>query len=658
MSESVQSPWKTLQQILPVSPSEGKIAQELLAETLVHGAVRRTCLEMLSLPDAVIVAYYAALADLRPAISPAASRGDSGWMTYADFCFINVRATGLGEQPGSFIQAAKLLPVIRANAIHLGPFTRYDFGVIYAVQSLRSLATILIDQRLLSAGFDGDEQLHAFVDAAHRLGKAVGFDLEPHTAQFSIPVVEHPDCFRWIELGEDRNTLAGGITMEESLSLEHQTRIAEKVRQLTISGLHAAGFKTFETESGDSIEIIHKKEAAYGALIETLIANGLWTIPSQIWDGDGVPAFAGYHQEGGYPRFDYRSRDGRDGAEYAYHILTPFAFHSGLRPNKAPLRSCTPQLNQSALDLFCSVFSYWRDEFDFDFIRYDSVDHIFDSAWLYHPEYPASDRPASAVLQACITASRTEDKPWIGNFAERMGNEIEEYSKLGFDLILGTDMLERINHGLIEKTFWLQDRHNRLNRERITRAAVTFSVDTHDTGNPFLWGDSLIKIMGPERMRLRHFISRFCSAGVNRRPKYEVMGVQDLSHGLYPANISEQNLTWVGDTEYTRHYHLLEDIYDYYRPVLNQGEIYQRYVDDEVAWWVIQSGRTLLIPLVALEHDTPIPGHAALDLRVWGDPRSGLLYDFQNREPEQVQLGTVFSLNLPPLGFRLLVIEL
>lgn len=57
------------------------------------------------------------------------------------FLFINVRATGTGQRRGNFLTTARLLPIIRANAIHLGPFTDYDHHVIYAVRSVQQLTT-------------------------------------------------------------------------------------------------------------------------------------------------------------------------------------------------------------------------------------------------------------------------------------------------------------------------------------------------------------------------------------------------------------------------------------------------------------------------------------------------------------------------------------
>jgi hypothetical protein len=192
-----------------------------------------------------------------------------------------------------------------------------------------------------------------------------------------------------------------------------------------------------------------------------------------------------------------------------------------------------------------------------------------------------------------------------------MGLEMDEHAALGFDLILGIAMLRRS----IEDTFRVHDRLLNLNRNRLTRFAVLFSVDTHDTGNPAFWNEPLVKAVGFNSMRLRHFVSRFGSAGLARRPKYEVMGSQDLSYGLYASNVIDKNLVWIGDEAYNRGYHRLEDMYEQYRVLLAQGEIVQRYVDDDAAWWTISGGNRWLIAVIALEPasvDRGIDAHIAL----------------------------------------------
>lgn len=579
-------------------PDEEQAGISLLNEYLSRGYVHQTVTEMLHLPDGTITHFYRMLAELRPLESPVKKFSNSGWMVDADFCFVNIRATGLNDQFGNFIQASKMLPAIRTSAIHVGPFTDYDFNTIYAVRSVRSISLHLIDSHLPLSITD---QLQAFVQAAHLLGKAVGFDLEPHVAQFAIPVITYPDLFRWLKLSSDKTGLANGLTEDEMLTEDYQQRIMGEVREIVGNILNQEAIDNLEIEADGPPQNFTYKQQVFFGVIGTLIEHGYWPIPSQSWVGIGVPAFGGYNFDGNYARFDYRGRHGEDQSASAFHILTPYKFYTGLQANRA---SDATVLYQPAVDYFCNIFLYWRDSFGFDFVRYDSADHIFDS--MIDMNQPASDRPTPLILQTCIENTKLPDKPYIGNFAERMGNEIEDYAALGFDLILGDDMLQEVNAALLEKSFHLYDRLKALNQAKKQPASIAFCVDTHDTGNPAFWGEPLVKVAGPTQMGMRHFLSRFLSVGDARRPKYEVMGSQDLSYGLYQANISTDNLVWIGNMGYNNRYHHLENVFEVYKHLLSGGEIIRRHVERSHAWWLISSGSYRFVPIIAFMKTEPL----------------------------------------------------
>lgn len=589
--------WQTLARLHPPDAAERVQAEDLLKEFHAAAGIPRTCRAMLSYSDGTLIEFYRQLSETRSTGSPVKDHADSGWMADADFCFVNVRAAGLQEEPGTLIQAAKLLPALHANAIHLGPFTDYDFHAIYAVRSVRSISPLIVDPNI---HLTAEDQLRALVEAAHLLGKAVGFDLEPHMAQFAMPVLQQPELFRWIKLAPDRNALENGLSTGEMLDEGQQQRITAEIRGLVAGVLQAAGLADLEVAPDDEVERRALKQRTYFNLIGVLIERGYWTIPSQSWAGAGVPAFDGYNHAHHFARFAYRGPHGEDLSASAFHILTPIKFTTGLRTNQ--VADTAPY--EPGIQYFCDIFRHWRDEFDFDFVRYDSADHIFDSIVAGGEDRPASDRPTPAVLRRCVEASRA-GRPSIGNFAERMGLELDDYAALGFDLILGVDMLRRIDRAAIESMFRLHDQLWALNADRRRRFAVPFCVDTHDTGNPVFWKEPLVKAVGAESMRLRHFVARFGSCGLARRPKYEVMGSQDLSYGLYASNIADQNLVWVGDEAYNRRYHRLEEVYEHYRSLLAQGVLEQTYVDDDLAWWIISGEDRRLIAVIALEPVQP-----------------------------------------------------
>lgn len=589
--------WLRLAEHFRPNPADAAQAAQIEAQLSTQGYLKLSCAAALALPDPVLAQALASLAARRSHTSPVAGQASSNWMTRRSFCFMNVRATGQADRHGSFLTAAKLLLALRADAIHLGPFTAYDHQVIYAPTHLRTLSPHVVDHRLWAAGFAPEDQLRAFVEAAHLLGKVVGFDLEPHVSQFAVPVIEHPGAFRWTRVG-----LAQPHIGDEA----EQAAIAAEVASLRDAAFAAAGLRTLEAAAGDTPAQAEAKLQQFHQLVGCLIARGLWPVLCQAWNAHGTPAFRTLHP-GGYPQFFYRGPDGHNAADYAYPILAPYKFYTDLPENAPP--TTPPARNPAGVALFRDAFAYWRDDFGFDFVRYDSVDHVFDSVVAEHADWPAADRPTPALLREAIAASRAPDKPWIGNLAERMGNELDDYASLGFDLLLGNDMMCRIDAYELGKSFAIHDRLLERHAQGLPVASICFALDTHDTGNGFLWGDSLIRLMGPQRMRLRHFVARALNVGVAARPMYEVMGLADGSHGLYPANIGEINLEWVGDSARLAAYHRIEDIFTELAPQLHAGQIVARHVQADAAWWIIATPAQTLVAIVALEKadDAPVP---------------------------------------------------
>ena len=120
-------------------------------------------------------------------------------------------------------------------------------------------------------------------------------------------------------------------------------------------------------------------------------------------------------------------------------------------------------------------------------------------------------------------------------------------------------------------------------------------MDTHDTGNPFFWGQSLSEKLGPEGIIARHFLSRFLGWGDGWRPKYEVMGLSDRSHGLFTANVTEKNLEWAGDKDFNDAYHHLEDVFKELRSSLESGNLVESYAGMSYAWWMVSSASLLMV---------------------------------------------------------------
>lgn len=630
--------WKSLSAALPPSRAEADAARALADETAARGYVRSTPTELARMPVRAAAAYFAALEDLPPAAAALLRRSPRESVD-RDACFLNVRATGVDGEPGDLLRAALQLAALRPTAVHLAPFTRYGFGVAYAVESVQSISPRVVCAAARAAGFSAEAQLRLFVRAAGLLGKKVGFDLEPHVAQFAATVLEHPGLFRWLRIEvEDPGTgrgsrLAGGASQAEQLAPAYQERLAAEVAAAVGAGLSARGLSTFESAEGEDEAAEAAKIRAREEIAADLIRGGYWTVPCQAWNCVGLPSFSGWTADPaggpGWARFDYRDVAGADAAANAYHVATPFAFRSGLPVNAPPAPGSPPAPRADAAAFYAGIARRWIRDFGFSFVRFDSVDHVFDSAG---PGGEAlSDRPPPAVLAAAAAAVRAEGA-WC--LAERMGAEIDRYAAAGFDLVMGDDMLRPVDGPALEGAFRLRGRLERLNAVRPRRASVFWAVDTHDTGSPGLLGKSWPEIAGADGLRLRYFAARFSSCGRGLRPLYETVGLQDGSWGLYAANVSESCVRWAGDAALNAFRHDLDDEYERLREELAFGRPVRERVEEGWAWWVVLGPSRVLAFAAAW---APVPA-ARLDLAALEGPRDagadgaareGVLRDFR-----------------------------
>jgi hypothetical protein len=585
--------WQNLSNLFPPTRDEENLAQKLITEWKARGYIKKTSTDLLNIPDKVIIAFYSTLSQNSSIHSPHRSEPNSSWFTQNDITFYNVRATGLGSSVGNFLQASKLILGERAHCIHIAPFTRYDHNTIYSIVAARSPAEELWHPALVDKNILPLDQVRLFVQAIHLLGKAAGYDLEPHTAQFSYLALEHPEAFRWIKVyTPDPRWLDYYFTQETVYSIENQKRIISEVRGFVHEFLHQAKISTFDEEPFDTYPRLKLKHQTFQQARDFLIRYGYWTVPSHAWNGYGVPRFKGYNLVHNYPEFTYRDRNGADISQNAYHILTPFCFWDGLPAENSwgwenQARSGRP--NQYGIKLYHDLFLFWRDEMEFDFVRFDSVDHIWDSCDPTNPTIPFSDRPTPSVLRDCILSIRSPNRLDIGTLAERIGDEIRAYETLGFDVILGSSMMEDPSLKMFEHDIKISEELNELNAKRPFNFSVCVALDTHDTGNPLFRGKSLIELEGYQGLLLRLFLARFLQGGTSFRPLYGVMGLTDLSYGLFPANVSCVNLHWSSDETFLNTYHLLEDLYLKFKSTLNHGLRFVKTANYVGASWIWQS---------------------------------------------------------------------
>jgi hypothetical protein len=576
-----------------------ELAEQHLRTFYDKGYVGITCREALEAPDYLWFyfykrlfndkkSYFAAREDLPEYVepySPVVDEPDSEWMKKQDFIFLNVRATSLEEKKcGTFIGSLKLLPVLRSKGLHIAPFLDCNFGNVYCIDSMETVSPSVIDKELEAEGFSADAQVRFFIDIAHMANFVTGFDLEPHTSQFSRVVLNHPEHFRWIRLNKKR-TATSPSKMVKMMEDSEQKKVQAEVKSIVASALKKAGLKTLE---GPDVDYATMKKA-HGEIINTLIDMGIWTVPSHTWGGVGLPEFKEYNVKDNYPVFDYRNEKGEDHSGHAFGMLTPYRFYDNLPVNTLPTAKKLPTLREETIDFFAGLFPAVQKNFGFDYVRLDYVDHVFDAVMESHGKLPISDRAIPLVLQRVVDKAR-ETKPYIGAMAERMGTDVIEYGSVGFDVLLGCDILGPVSPEAISGTLmyskelesfkgqveaihsspdatkesWHYGSHRKL-------ATVPWSIDTHDSGNPLFWTKPISEVIGSSGMLLRQFVARFATAGSVRRPKYECMGNQDMSHGLFKANNEEVSLSWVGDRNHLRLYHGIDDLYNKFSSLIHNG---------------------------------------------------------------------------------------
>jgi hypothetical protein len=566
-----------------------KSAKKIVKSITEKGYVKSVLKEALLVDDAVFSLVYQQLANKEgtdgTVPSPILDRKNANWMSDDDFCFFNARATGIEfESTGSFIQSIKILPSIRPNNIHLAPFFDCLFDNLYAMDSLRVITDGCVDLEYEKEGLKRTDQLRIFIDAAHLLQKTVGFDLEPHTSQFSRVVLENPTLFRWIKLSEDKRKLADNMEQEEMLKPGYQKSITDEVTEVVKKKLGQYKLKSVEDPDARISDI---RDAHFDITME-LISRGLWTIPSHTWGGAGLPRFLEYNFTDNYPRFEYRDPEGEDHEMHAFGMLTPFKFYDNLPMNEVPTMDNPPVLYQETLDFFYQVFPNIQKEYGFDFVRLDFVDHVFDAIVDERDDVPSADRLIPCVIEKTMKES-IKAIPSTGRTAERMGTDIDQYGRIGFNQVLGINVLDSISRGMFELDMENHKRVATLNSMRKEKISIQNAVDTHDTGNPLFYGESLSDIIGSKGMQLRFFSARFTSCGPGARPLYECIGNQDLSGGLYVGNNIPRSLTWASDKKFNNFYHNLYDTWNRFGNITDNGEVDSWHAEDNYAWWFLST---------------------------------------------------------------------
>jgi hypothetical protein len=610
-SSALPADWKQLTAIALAAHGDAAIeaaaieSELLLREYQASGCFKdRLLREALALNDLTAILFYNRLylqtyGDGQRPPSPVAHENSRAWMLHADFCFVNVRATALAEsEAGNFLNATRLLPILRARGIHLAPFFENVFGIVYAQDSFAIISDQVVHPAYEAQGFSRYQQLRYFIDCCHLLGKAVGFDLTAHTSGFAKLAFDRPELYRWLRFNADYSDLYDGQSIDEQYDEAMQAQFSAHIRDLARDVYEAHGIDRLE----DPEQPLATIQEAFRQVKQVVRAAGYYPVVPHTWNGIGLPGLKQYNREGGYPIWDYRDVHGEDQSAHGMGIHAALKFHSGLVANRSPYFD-DPQWRapswEPTMAYLSELFPSLHRSYGFDFLRIDYVDHIFKATIVENgEEIVLCEQPSPSQLKRIADAAR-DCFPACGMLADHVGNDIDRYREAGFTLILGKEVQYPLHKYNILEMFGFNHQLQQQHAADPLYGTVLFPIDTHDMGHFALLGRDLAEREGRATILLRHLFARFATAGRGQRPKYEVMGNQDLSTGIHRVNNRVESLRWGEDRAHLAAYHAIEDLYEQCRAELLRSAVTASYVFDEECWWRIddQAGAQSLLVL-------------------------------------------------------------
>lgn len=479
-------------------------------------------------------------------LSPVAHFANAKWMTKSSYCFLNIRATGKRiKSCGNLIDVTRILPLIRAENLHIAPFFYSVHQIPYCQKSFMHISKKVVHHEIEKMGVSRIEQLKYFADCVHILNKTLGFDLVTHTSHHSWVSFSYPNLFRWIKLSADKSSLYQNESCKYQYTPKRQNQFISKIVSIRDKILDKYGLISLEAECNDSDSLY---ECA-NEMENEIKLNGYWCVPPHTWNGVGVPGFKEFNHEEKIPFFTYLDAKGQDQGIHSIGLHSAFSYYKNMPINRKPCSkkgtlNKKPQQNNRTAKYLANVFPRMHREFGFDFIRIDYVDHLMKNSTFTKmgKKMPINDGISPWITKMISKEARKAFKP-CGMLADHMGTDINDYSDAGFNAILGPEVKEPIDQKSMNDFFNTNKSLGSKNRKKC--ATILYPIDTHDIAHPMFMNEELLPREGALGIGVRHFISLFGATTKDfLRPKYEVIGMQDLSTGIHRANNSEESLKW------------------------------------------------------------------------------------------------------------------
>lgn len=515
--------WKELSRLFPAGPEEIEKSRSLFISFEKNGYLLSGVLSPPMCSKAIIIDFFYRLSLIRSVESPIRRKKKATWIHDREFSYFNHRALSLIDEYPLFAQLAEL-PALRASALILSPFTSNRKNETNTVDSHSVLSGDYCDPDLLDHNISREEQFHLFIEAVHLLGKCIGYSLDYRVDRFAVPVLRRPDLFRWVNVNST-------VPYKEMLEEPKQKVIIDKIHKMI--SVYLQSLTTAPNEDD------------YNKMRSKLKESGYWTIPSCLENSDQLPFFE-TNENNPIPHFN-----GGD------NNLTSFKFlNSDKRTIYAP-----------ALDYYSSLYIKWRDNFSFDFIKFQGIDYADDE------KMRRADSPSLDIIKKVI--KKTMGKISHTGIVGALCSNPEDLQIAGFNSVFYKDTSFSVDRSFMERNFNLYTFLKDLNKKKKKQLSIIMHLG-HQA----------------DTLNRRLFISRFISCSGAFRPKYEI---------------------WDQETD-SPQYHMVENIYTRYRDIVRKGEIVKHYSDNSVAWWIIRYGSNLLIPLISLDtRDEGKPASVAID---------------------------------------------
>lgn len=427
-------------------------------------------------------------------ISPVSRAGikNSDWLKKEQHSIklVNLAALGDGNKThevGKFIDWLRQLLIlpsgniekqVLSTTIYLIPFHPREFGCAYLPTS-SSVSKNLEDKSIRETlNLQAKEQVQLFITLAQLAGHPVIYDVLPQTGRYSKLVLSNPQIARWFDVKylikeiekaadeialklnsefdpEDvevvktiyKNTLQSG---SDDLS-EYYKNIYERFKQELLAKkqelsnamlskneqikLHkrakeiiANAHNTKPSKINDEPDITNQGQA-----IQDLIKEGLWPSPGGAWCSAGIPVFDKMSECGGFPLFTHYDFEGNDVSQFAnLDCQTPYYF----------VYLENGEFNMPVIDFYINKLKQLQDDYNFDGIRVDHIDHVVDEV-SEKDGVPISYRAPRFVLKKANTVLKERNKHFA-ILAEYMlgGHYYKEYHKeMKFDVLWGNDII-------------------------------------------------------------------------------------------------------------------------------------------------------------------------------------------------------------------------